>query len=338
MYQVANLTEVELASGNVDSDDTTMALATDEGASLPASSGGYLEGVVWATSYGSPVAAKAAGFAEAVRVTARTGDSCTVVRNIDGAGAVDFSSAGVCKFTVDFLKSGFDHLNASSLELHQGGATVALAAPYNVASNACYPIGNYGQATAVSYAKDILMAVPDFEVAGSIIRGFKMRKNTGGNNLCARIGIYSNTTLGGNYYPGTLLAEVEFSNDNDASPVIHNSDVGTTTIVSSDLPYTFPSSGIYWYAIVLTDGTVGGIAGTIPLSLLVLAGTNGGCRNYLGWIHNSSTDLSPIYGIEHAYTYAALPSSFPTTSPSAICAGQTRTSFPYMTKIYQALS
>lgn len=337
MYQVKNLTEVELASGNIDSDDTTMALATDEGSELPASSGGYIEGVVWATSYGSPMAAKAAGYAEAVRITARTGDSCTVARNIDGAGAVDFSSAGVCKFTVDFLKSGFDHLN-SSLEILQGVATVGNASPYNVSSFVCYPIGNYGPSGVANFDKDVLMAVPDFEVAGSVIRGFKLRKNLGGHNLCARIGIYSNTTLNGNYYPGTKLAEIQFSNDNDVSPIIHNSDVGTTDIISSDLPYTFPTSGIYWYSLVTTDGQVGSITGLSPIGLWAFDGSSGGGRNYLGWAHHSSTVLSPIYGVEHAYTYAALPSSFPSSSPALIYAGGTRGSFPYMTKIYQALS
>lgn len=341
MIQAKNLTEVTLASGNINSSQTTIPLESGAGADLPATSSGWYEGVVWVLDELSPVAAYKAGKAEVVLIKSHDDSSdtvATVTRAQGGTSAVDFSSYGECRLTIDFTKTLFDHLNASSLELHQGIASIGNAAPANVDSFACYPVGNYGQTTAISFVKDVLMAVPDFEVAGTILRGLKMRKNTGANNLCARIGIYSNTTLSGNYYPGTLLAEIEFSNDNDVTPIITNADTGTTDIISSDLPYTFQSSGIFWYAIVTTDGTVGSIAGLSPISLLVLDGLGVAGRNYLGWVHHSSTKLGPIYGYEHAYTYAALPASFPSSSPGRMCAGETRTSFPYMTKIYQALS
>lgn len=217
-----------------------------------------------------------------------------------------------------------------------GKSAPAFATPYNISSYVSHSVGGYAEAgTGTSYPKDILMAYPDYEIAGHILRGLKLRKNTAGNKLVASIGIYANTVLNGNYFPGSLLAEIVFTNTTDVRPIITNASFGATTIISSDLPFTFLSSALYWYAFVLSD-TSGGIA---PITLIgTLVGSTSIGRHYLGWQHHSSTNLGPIVGVEHSFVYAGLPDPFPTSAPALIYPGGTRTSVPCLSKIYQALS
>lgn len=317
------LTEMTLDSAGMDSSTTTMTLSSGGGASLRASlTNGLVQVIVWnKTDYASPLLAFAGNAAEVMMITGYvSGDSATVARAQDGTTARNFNTAGKT-YGVGIImgESTFEYLaKPPYYETYLSNLVLANAAPYQPSSFVCYPVGGGISTTTQTFLADTLYAMPDSEEAGAILRGLKIRKNTG-SSLSVRVGVYTNTTLNGNAYPGALIGEDVKTANSEVSPIF----------TGTDFPITMPYvRQLRWYVILFASS-----AAVLPID------PTKPFRNYLGWVHHSSTQLGPIMGVTHAYTYAALPADFPTSSPALIAPGGTSPAgfAPFMTKIYQSL-
>lgn len=316
------LAEMTLDAAGMDSSTTTMTLSSGGGATLRASlTNGLVQVIVWnKTDYASPLLAYAGSAAEIMIITSYvSGDSATVARAQDGTTARNFNVAGKT-YGVGIVQgeSTFEYLSKPPYyETYLSNLILANAAPYQPSSYLCYPVAGGINTTVQTFLADTLYAMPDSEEAGAILRGLKIRKNTG-SSLSVRVGVYANTTLNGNAYPGALIGEDVKTNNSEVSPIF----------TGTDFPITMPYvRQLRWYVVLLASA----------VSLVPVDATKQ-FRNYLGWVHHSSTQLGPIMGVTHAYSYAALPDPFPTTSPALIGPGGTSpTVAPFMTKIYQSL-
>src|SRR3990167_961707 len=321
-FKAQALINLRIASGGVALADTSISLATGQGASLSTLTrslintglytGGYLMGILWDGLYAGPLQDPNS---EPIRIDSHAAASDTVavvLRAQDGKSAVAHNSPGHTYYLTvvfspsiqDDLSSKLGYKDAISQKL------MTFTTPYNVNSYISYPLCNgIPSAGGVAKAKDILYATRHFFKKGTILYGAKFRCTSSQNNTC-HFGLWAND-YAQNPYPGSLLLDVA-----------HTATSTTALITESTLPYTVPYDDAFWVGIVLQNITTIGVLDPIyPFD------------NFLGRQLHSSTVNGVNMGISVAHAYAALADPF--ASGGALILSSTG-SMPFLQFIYQS--
>jgi hypothetical protein len=299
-FKAAALVNLQIASGGVALADTSISLATGQGANLETltrsllntgiNTGGYLMGILWDGLYAGPLQDPNA---EPVRIDSHAAASDTiavVLRGQDGKSAVAHNTAGHTYYlTVVFSPTIQNDLYAKlgyKEAIKQRPMT--FTTPYDVSSYVGYPLCNgMPTSTGVAMAKDIIYATRHFFKKGTILYGLKFRCTSSQNNAC-HFGIWAND-YSQNPYPGSLLLDVT-----------HTGTTTTALITESPFPYTVPYDDAFWVGVDLANiVTLGVLDPAYPFD------------NFLGRQLHSSTVNGVNLGISVASVHGALADPFP---------------------------
>lgn len=147
--------------------------------------------------------------------------------------------------------------------------------------------------------QDILFAYPQFEKEGSIISRFAIRK-AGAWPCNSRVGIYKD--LGTNRVPGALLADFGTKD---------TTNTGVNYWTAAPLPYTIPTTGIYWYVMVDDQS----------LNVIMISPFDAVNSEMLGWKLTGGGNYDKVGGLQSPFVFAALPDPFPLAGIAPIIIG-----------------
>jgi len=297
-FKAQALVNLQIASGGVALADTSISLATGQGANLSTLTrslintgvytGGYLMGILWDGLYAGPLQDPNA---EPLRIDSHAVSSDTVavvVRGQDGKSAAAHNTPGHTYYlTVVFSPTIQDDLYAKvGYKDAVKQKVMTFTAPYNVSSYVGYGLCNGMRSAAFSFAADTIFATRHFFKKGTVLYGAKFRCNISSNNTC-HFGMWAND-YSQNPYAGSLLLDVT-----------HSATSVTALITESPFPYTIPYDDAFWVGIVLQNSiSLGALDATYPFD------------NFLGRQLHSSTVDGINMGISVAHAYGALPDPF----------------------------
>lgn len=315
LYQAKNLSRGTLLTV-LTVGATELVLTTGHGVRFPSTTSGQYELTLWSENYGSAADAFNASKAEIVLVTSHNGSSNTiavVTRARGGTSAI--AHAAGAYVDMDFTKTLYDDvLQGRNYKdyARQSLIAPALAPPYDVSSYIGYLLAN-GQPTAgaVVFLVDRIYCTPHFFKKGAVVYGFKYRKAIAFSQQ-ARIGIYDEGSFDGNWWPGTLLANVVRSTVTDVTPVC--------TVSETGIPWTCPKDGIYGVATTFDTATQG--IGALDVSKTF--------DNFLGYQMHSSTINGWNTMLTYDQAYGTLPNPFPTVDVTLVLSSDAAPSTPPM--------
>ncbi len=290
MDQIQNFAIGQLLNG-ITAAATSAVVASGQGARFPDPADGEYNVVIWDTLYNSAAEAYWSSAAEIVRVTAKSTDTFTITRAQESTTARAFNVSGHSyNFELNATTRLFDLITYGG----PSGAAFGTSTPYTLGQLflAGDPQTNaLGAGTA--FSADTLYAVPTRLYSGQVIDRIAMQKNQTTPTPLALAGIYSD--LKTSRYPDALVASGEAVTFGGSHAGIEYWDAG-------DLPYTVPSTGIYWVVFQAN--------GTTPQ----IPKLNEGEGTILGFVDPGTTNptVSRAVGISVASTYdGSLPTTFP---------------------------
>lgn len=295
-YIAQNLVEVTLASGGINSSQTTIPLATGEGARVASTSGTtyYFPGVVYDSRYGNPQDARKEGKAEIVLVTSHDGSSDTisaVTRAQEGTSAIAHNESGVTyKLVFGFSKAMFDEFVAKSQSPVETGTafdSVKLYLPSTAAFDYT-SIGSFSQTLNRYYAT--FWEAPRDGVIGECL----IQKATSGTSSAnQRIGWFNPTSTTSLAIAGLIEQSGSIASSSDGA--------GSSRWTWSPSSLRVKRGRGYWIAVVC-DATVSVYGAT--------QGTSGSWQRLVGWKVQAFNNVSAVTGSQNAFTYAAFGDPF----------------------------